>query len=75
MTEHSGVSLVRGITILAGVVLLITSVFHALLMWLAVISLGVGVSLLLIECLGSLIGGGTSASFAVSPASEPKKES
>jgi hypothetical protein len=75
MFEHSSVSLARGIIILVGVVLLVSSVFHALLMWLAMVSLGVGISLLLAECLGSLFSERSPASFAVPPAAESKKES
>ncbi len=75
MFERSRVSFVPSVAVLAGVVLLIMSVFHALLLWLAVLSLGAGLSLLLVECLGSLLRGTSSASFAVPPAAEPKKES
>ncbi len=77
MFERSGVSLAREIIILAGVVLLFTSVFHAVLMWLALISLGVGLSLLVVACLESLLPSKSSscASLAVPAAGNPHKES
>ena len=74
MFNRSSVSLVPEVVILVGVVLLVISVFHALLVWFAAAALVAGVLLLLVACLHDWFWSDTSGGFAAPPAIEPNKE-
>ena len=74
MFDRSGVSLVLEVVMLAGVVMLVTSVFHVLLMWLAAAVLIAGIVWMFGACIQSRFWGGSGTGLAVPPASEPKKE-
>ncbi len=74
MFDRSGVSLVLEVVILAGVVLLVASVFHTLLIWFAAIALALGVLSLLAACLQSRYWSDSGAGFAKPAATEPNKE-
>ena len=69
------VSVVPGFIILAGVVLLLTSVFHALLLWIAFACLGLGLILMAAACVESLVFEKSPANFGVPSTPEPHKES
>lgn len=75
MFEHSAISLIPGLTILGGVVLLMASVLHALLLWLAIALLGLGVALLLADCVATLLLASRPGIFSVAATDESVKES
>ena len=75
MFDRSRLSLVPEVVILAGVVLLVTSVFHPLLTWFGAIAMALGILWLLAECLQSRLWSNPGAEFAEPPTGEPYKES
>jgi len=74
MFDRSNLSLVPEVVILVGVVLLVTSVFHALLVWFATAALVAGVLSLLVACLRDWFWSDSRAGFAAPPTTEPHKE-
>ena len=74
MFDRSSVSLVPEVVILAGVVLLVTSVFHTVLIWLAAIALALGILLLFGACLQPRFWSNSSAGFGAPPPPNATKE-
>ena len=74
MFERAGVSFVPGAIILAGVILLVASVFHVLLVWAAAISLALGAGLLMVACLHSNLPAQAGGRSAAPPRPEINEE-
>ncbi len=74
MFDRSSVSLVPEVAILAGVVMLVTSVFNTWLVLVAAVALILGILWLVAACVQSRFWSDSGAGFAAPPANESNKE-